>query len=72
MSENLGLFSDLYLLTKMQKLHFLTDKRCEVWGFAKTSKLLPPPPSFFKKKLLEGKKLSDSYVDCILAVPQIL
>lgn len=44
MSENLGLFSDLHLLTKMQKLCFLTGKRCEVWSFAKASKLPPPPP----------------------------
>lgn len=30
MSENLGLFSNFYLLTKAQKFHFLTDKRCGV------------------------------------------
>lgn len=74
MSENLGLFSDLYLLTKMQKLHFLTGKRCEVWSFEKASKLPPHPPlplfPFFN--CWRGKELSDWYMDCILAVPQIL
>lgn len=74
MSENLGLFSDFHLLTKMQKLRFLTGKRCEVWSFEKASKLPPHPPlplfPFFN--CWRGKELSDWYVDCILAVPQIL
>lgn len=71
MSENLGLFSDLHLLTKMQKLHFLTGKRCEAWSFAKASKL-PPTFLFPLFNCWRGKELSDWYVDCILAVPQIL
>lgn len=30
LSEILGLFSGLYLLTEAQKFHFLSCKRCEV------------------------------------------